>query len=191
MSMLMLLGISVLLLRWLFPELLEYYIKRFQKVDISSGRNALMLSYHDYITGNNNVMLFGIGRHNFAEKLTEIYRVASNVPHNSVQEIIIAWGIPGLILFLFLLVLLLRQARKYNQGPILLNYIPFFIILVKSMAGQLLTSGYTMLALSYAYLSLCVDMTPKDKTVYIPESEPEGKDSSEIYNLYSRKDENR
>lgn len=159
-----LLGAALLLLNWLFPALLEYYLGRFAVEDITTGREELLVKYHDYIMDNANVLFFGIGRYNYTQKLTEVYRIARNIPHNSIQEIIVAWGLPGLILFALLLVMLLQQARKYNSQPILLNYIPFLIILVKSMAGHILTSSYTILALSYAYLSLSQNFKLKKET---------------------------
>ena len=158
-----LLCIVLLLLYWLFPDLLEYYVKRFQDTDLTTGRGELMTIYHKYIMDNVDVLFFGIGRHNYTDKLTKVYKIAKDIPHNSVQEIIVAWGIPGLILFSLLLMFLVRQARKYNWHLALLNYIPLLIILAKSMAGQLLISHYTMLALSYAYLSLCQNFQLKEE----------------------------
>jgi hypothetical protein len=41
----------------------------------------------------------------------------------------------------------------------IINYIPLIVIITKSMAGQLLTSGYSIVALAFAYLSLCLVIT--------------------------------
>jgi hypothetical protein len=54
-------------------------------------------------------------------------------------------------------------AARWNAKISLINWIPLIIILFKSLAGQLLTSGYSMLALALAYLSLCQDFTSTDK----------------------------
>lgn len=160
---LMLFGfVALILLTWLFPDVLEYYIKRFQEQDITTGRDRLMVAYHEFIFRNPDVMVFGIGLHEYGYKLLTAYRAAGNLPHNGIQEIIVAWGFPGLILFGTLLLMIMQQARKYNRRPILLNHIPLLIILAKSMAGQFLTSNYTILALSYAYLSLTQDFTGRN-----------------------------
>ena len=155
---------ALFLLKWLFPDLLVYYTKRFQKADITTGRGALFSAYHNYIFNTWKVLLFGIGIHTYGNKLTATYRIARDVPHNAVQEIIIAWGIPGLILLLFVILMFSQRSRKYSKGHTVLNYIPLIIILFKSMAGQLLTSAYSMLALSYAYLSLCQNFQPNKET---------------------------
>ena len=153
--------VVLLLLSRFFPTLLEYYLGRFLVADLTTGRNNLMRVYHSFIVDNPDVFFFGVGLQDFGQKVTEIYRVARVVPHNSIQEIIIAWGLPGLLLFAALIAMIIRMARKHTPRHILLNYIPLIILLFKSMAGQLLTSSYSMLTLSYAYLSLCQDFTQR------------------------------
>lgn len=153
---------ALFLLSRFFPSLLEYFFGRFQVEDITTGRDDLMRAYHRFIMDNPDVMFFGVGLQNYGDKLVAQHRVASNLPHNSIQEIIIAWGIPGLLLIAVLIFMMLGKSRKQTARHTMLNYIPLIIILVKSMAGQLLTSGYSMLALSYAYLSLCEDLRTGD-----------------------------
>ena len=147
--------VTLFILTRLFPSVLEYYIGRFDSDDITTGRDKLMIIFHQFIISNSKVLLFGIGVTDFGDKVTNVYDVANNVPHNSIQEIIIAWGIPGLIMFGCLIWLIIVNARRKNKQFTILNFIPLIIILVKSMAGQLLTSGYSMLALIFSYLSMC------------------------------------
>jgi hypothetical protein len=156
---------ALLLTNWLFPSVLEYFIGRFQVDDITTGRDVLAIRYHNYIVDNPDVMFFGIGLNDFGYRLVNLYRIAATVPHNSIQELIIAWGIPGLIMIVTLFTMMIRGAKKYSSNSAILNYIPFIIILVKSMAGQLLTSGYTMLALAFAYLSLCQDFETANREI--------------------------
>ncbi|MBR2895589.1 MAG: O-antigen ligase family protein [Oscillospiraceae bacterium] len=163
-SLLILLLLAIVILNRFFPTLMKYYIARFSEDDITTGRMDLMRVYNEYILDNPDVMFFGVGLHNFGIKLTEIYRVANNAPHNGIQEIIIAWGIPGSILFVLLLAMMIRLSKKYSDRHVLLNYIPLLVILTKSMAGQLLTSPYTMLSLSFAYLSLAQVFKLREKT---------------------------
>ena len=162
-GVLLILLVALLLLHKVVPDLLEYFIGRFFEADITTGRDDLMVNYHNFIIDNNWVMFFGTGIQNYGEKLLVLHRVAANLPHNSIQEIIVAWGLPGLVLFGVLCLMLVLQAHKYNGRMNILNYIPLLIILFKSMAGQLLTSGYTLLAISYAYLSLCQDFSLKEE----------------------------
>ena len=161
-SMIAILLVVLLLVSLFFPTLLEYYIGRFTEADITTGRDVLMTKYHRFITRNPRVLFFGIGLQDYGCKLTEGYRIARNVPHNSIQEILIAWGLPGLILFGVLVLTVIFVSGKRTARRTVLNYIPLLILLFKSMAGQLLTSGYSMLALSYAYLSLSQDFRTQE-----------------------------
>jgi hypothetical protein len=76
----------------------------------------------------------------------------------------VAWGIPGLICVVLLILHLIVRARLTHGRRKLVNYIPLVIILFKSIAGQLLTSNYSVLALGFSYLSLIQDLD-KDTTV--------------------------
>lgn len=145
---------SIILIFW-FPNSVEYYIYRFSKDDITNGRDELMRIYNDYISDNMDVMCFGIGLNNFEHKIINVYHISNTVPHNAIQEIIISWGLPGLLMIVFFILIMYMESKRYGEKKILLNFIPLIIILTKSMAGQLLTSGYTMLSLVLAYLSLC------------------------------------
>ena len=155
--------ISLIVIGIFFPETLEYFIMRFIITDvttITTSRDILMYDYYHYIANNLGVMLFGVGLNDFAEKVLNIYMISTHTPHNSILEIIAAWGIVGLILVLLLLVAIIIDSKSH-VNIIIVNYIPLYVILLKSMAGQLLTSGYSMLAMSFVYLSLCQDFTKK------------------------------
>ena len=168
---------AVLAFAVIFPKSYAYFVGRFMVSDITTGRDDLMVRYNQFIIDNPKVMLFGVGLQDFGNRLINVFRVAKNGPHNSIQEMIIAWGIPGLILFGVLIFMMFRSSYYRNRKQSLINWIPLIIILFKGLAGQIITSAYTMLALSFAYLSLCMDMTPKNTHVYILEPEPTGEDS--------------
>ena len=153
-------AVVVVALAVFFPNSFEHFVGRFSVKDITTGRDDLMVKYHNFIVSNPNVMFFGIGLQDWGERLVYHYRVSSNVPHNSIQEIIVAWGLPGLAIFIALFFTVYQLSARRNKNQKLLNWIPLIIILFKSMAGQILTSSYTMLALSFAFLSLCQDFTP-------------------------------
>ena len=151
-----------IVLFYLFPEQLVYYINRFKNGNVTNGRDMLMSVYHNYIVHNNRVLFFGIGLNDFETKVTRIYNISNAVPHNFIQEIVLAWGIVGVILVVCLNITMVIRSINCNKKQSLLNFIPLLIILLKSMAGQFLTSGYTMLALSFAYLSLCQNFDRSD-----------------------------
>lgn len=156
---------AVIMLYLFFPDLVEYYISRFQVKDITTGRDVLMIKYGEFILDNPKVLFFGLGLNCFQEDLLTVHQIASVMPHNGIQELIIAWGLPGLILFIILWGTMIWRSRHFCPNQKLINYIPLIIILAKSQAGQMLNSAYTMLAFAYAYLSLCTDLISEQKPV--------------------------
>lgn len=152
--MVLIIALSILYL--LFPDLLQYYFSRFLEEDITTGRFTLMKIYHNFIMSDPKVLFFGIGLNKFDEKVLSVYRVTSrHVPHNGIQELVASWGLPGLVFFVALLLGMFFQSKKHSKSQKLMNFIPILILLLKIQAGQLFRSAYTMLAFSYAYLSMC------------------------------------
>lgn len=151
------LGIFICVLVF-FPTVVDSILIRFSVEDISSGRMELFSLYNEYIFSSVKNLFFGCGLSSMNMSLNKYFRVTNaQVSHNGFQEILIVWGIPGMILFLTFLCILIKQSRKTLQNQKLINYIPLILLLIKVQAGQMITSFYTMLMFSLAYLSLCQD----------------------------------
>lgn len=153
-------GAAVLLITYfVMPDFLSYYISRFFVKDFTTGRIDTMGEYHRFLLTNIPVLLWGIGLQDFGNRVLAMCPQAIFVPHNGIQELILAWGLPGAGLFVILLTMMTLQSKKKcaNQG--LINHIPLLVLLLKIMAGQMITSAYTMLMFSFTYLSMCTDFT--------------------------------
>lgn len=159
-----LLLLALLIMYLIFPDALAYYYSRFQADDLTTGRLDLMKQYHAFIVSEWKNAFFGVGLQDFSEKVVSRYMVAWNVPHNGIQELLMAWGIPGLVMFCALLYMMLWRSGHFCRKQGLINYIPLLILIAKAQAGQLLASAYTMLAFSFAYLSLCAELLPARRT---------------------------
>lgn len=144
-------AIGVFVIATIFPNTLERFGMRWIEDDLSSGRISIMAEASSAILSNPKILFFGTGLQNYSEKV--LYYV-STPPHDAVHEILMLWGIPGILLICsyFCIIILSAQARNKNMN--IINFIPLIIIIAKGLAGHLITSGYTMLALSLAYLSL-------------------------------------
>lgn len=160
-ALVLVLVLALAVLYAFFPELMAYYASRFEEADLTTGRMGLMEIYHEFIVSDPEIAFFGIGLHDFSDKVLLEYTVAEHVPHNGIQELVIAWGLPGLVLFGWMWTEMVLRSRSRGGRRTLLHYIPLLILLAKIQAGQMLTSSYTMLAFSYAYLSMCADLRPK------------------------------
>jgi len=143
------------LIMWLvFPAVAEAFLGRMQVDDISNGRNLLLVQYLERNFESMHSAFFGLGVQSLREKVTDFYGLSALVPHNGIQDIVTVWGLPGLALFVWILVEMCRRSRRWNPERRLINFIPLLLLLLKVQAGQLATSCYTLLIFSLAYLSL-------------------------------------
>lgn len=97
--------------------------------DITTGRSDRWFIYLEYIVSNINVFLFGegLGGNNYA----------SISPHNYFIEIFYYLGILGSFLYLIVLKVIF-PSHKPNFKRKLANYLPFIVLLIRSMAISLL-----------------------------------------------------
>ena len=158
--------VSVLLLYLIFPTALETFVLRLNVEDITSGRNSLFVLYSEYIFSSPKVFLWGLGSLNLGDKISELDMI-NIVPHNGIQEICVAWGIPGLIFFAAMIFVMIRRSKQENPHQAGLNYLLLVILFAKIMVGQVITSSYTMLSFALIYLSLCQDFSINRQTEQI------------------------
>lgn len=137
-----------------FPVAIENFLRRLTVADLSSGRTTLFRIYNRFLSDNPNMLLFGVGLMDFGQKVVTEYAVASNVPHNAVQEILVAWGVPGFALLVWFLAAMIHSSGKKLPKRRLMSFIPLLLVLVKIQLGQMITSSYTMMALIFCYLSM-------------------------------------
>lgn len=158
-------GIVVIAICYMImPDLLKYFVSRFFEKDITTGRVDTMGEYHKLLLSNLDIFVFGIGLQDFSNRVLQLCPQAIFVPHNGLQELILAWGLPGIAFFISLWCLMVSRSREHNNRQRLLNYIPFLVLLLKTVAGQMVNSAYTMLMFSYVYLSMGADFSA-EKTV--------------------------
>ena len=147
-------ALATAVLAAVFPVVIENFVYRLTVVDLSSGRNDLLRAYNKFLYTHPDVLMTGVGLLDFGHKVVTQYAVSNNIPHNGIQEIVVAWGIPGLIMFSVLVGFMLWKGKKAAGQQKLLNYIPLILLFAKIQVGQMVTSYYTMLAFAFCYLSL-------------------------------------
>lgn len=153
--LLILLFVGVLMLL-LFPDVLDKFLMRWQENDIFSGRFSIMNEASTCIWSNPQIYLFGIGLQDYSKN---VLHYVSYAPHDALNEILMAWGVPGFLMLVMFILSIILGAKKKNKNMGLVNLIPIMIILAKAIAGHLITSDYTMLSISLAYLSLVQDFS--------------------------------
>ena len=151
----------------IFRPVFEGIFNRFLAGDFSSGRIDLFNFYNIFLDSNEDNILYGIGLYQYSERVAEHYipellaeykavsyiggRLVPVMSHNSVQEIVISWGIPGLLatIWLFFIIFKHKQDKKCFY-----NYMPILYVVLFSLQGQFYSSGIVMLSLLYSLTCL-------------------------------------
>ena len=146
----------VVLAIWLFmPTVFEKFLDRFIKEeDISNGRIDLFAFYNQHIFSKFEYWFFGIGLQDIEGKMVHLYGDIGDVLHNGPQELIVVWGFPGLMCFIWWVMLLVSSAKNEKKYRFE-QFLPLILIFLQVQFGQLISSGIALLSFSFAYLSLC------------------------------------
>lgn len=147
------------------PFIYERFVERFEVDDITSGRSDLITFYNQHIYSNLRYSMFGLGLQNLWDKILQIYPSAKFVPHNSLQEMLVVWGIPGLIMFVSLICCMIKTTAKYVRKHTMANYSALLFLMIITMSGQLITSGRGLLYFSLIYISMCIDFKDREKNI--------------------------
>lgn len=127
-------------------------ILRFQAADLSTGRNDLLKEYNRYIFSDWKRVTFGIGLQNVVEKSG-----VHNSPHNATQELLLCWGIIGVVAMLVLTVIVLKNLRyRFTKKPALFYYIlPIvFVVYIQTIQFIRLPAIFGLVIVLYASMLL-------------------------------------
>ena len=148
--------LALVLIQLFVPTVFENITERFRRSDVWNGRGGLFKYYNQFLLSSPVYLLFGIGMQHIFEKVSP-YSPVMNVPHMGLQEVCVAWGVIGLVLFGVMLWRMLAASKQYAGGKCqMYQYVPLGLTLVFTMSGQLLTSSRALIALIFAYVCLCV-----------------------------------
>lgn len=153
-----------------FPTLMLSFMKRIFTKGPGVGRGELFVQYMVHSFSSLENFFYGTGLHGMHDKLMALYE--TNVPHNGIQEILVAWGLPGLVLFAGHLGAMWMRGRRDVAKPKLLHYLPLLILLVKVQFGQIISSHITLLMLAMCSLSIGYDFYGSKETQEIEPKQP-------------------
>ncbi len=145
--------IVIVLVFLLMPSVVEKFTKRFDVEDISNGRLGLLIFYTKHIFSSFKNSMFGLGLQSVGGKLQELYPDAYDVCHNGIQQIVVAWGFPGLIGFGAFAFFIVRNSLKRRKFS-LVNYMPVLLILVFIQLDQFLSEGLTLIMFTMSIISM-------------------------------------
>lgn len=155
--------VVICLLVWVYvPAIFENLFERFQRSDVSGGRNSLFLYYGQFILSSPSNFLFGVGMQQIFEKVSPYFPV-HDVPHMGIQEVWVVWGCVGIVMLVMLFAKIVTVSKQYAHGRRkLYQFMPFFLTLIYTSSGQLLTSSRALMALIVSYVCLCIRSYDKE-----------------------------
>lgn len=130
------------------------FAARWKEKDVWNGRIEIMDYYFGGMFAYVDRLLFGVGLQNYQEKSGYVMSA-----HNSTQEVLITWGVVGLIVVVILFCAVIRNAHTQNPKAKLLQYIPFFAIILDSQSGQGFQNTQSLLWLMVAYSAILMDIS--------------------------------
>ena len=138
------------------PGIIGQYIDRFSVDDVSNARNNIFSSYHSLIKNGPLVMLFGLGLQNLTDKISILYGIDMiQVPHNGFQQILVMWGIPGLVMF----AIFLKDMIQYDmvKKDKILHMSLLLLMILSCMFGQLIDNSTKLMSLTYILVLMRYD----------------------------------
>lgn len=127
--------------RWL-TGYLEAFSERMQADDLLNGRGEITSQYFEKFFAAPFRTFFGVGLQDYSGK----YDMQMSC-HNATQEILVTWGIVGLVCVILLLVVILRNIRIKNKSisDKIVFTLPFFATIIYMQAGQGFQDAASML----------------------------------------------
>lgn len=156
-SSFILITVAVIAVFYFFTKMnvsvLDSFNARFGGDETAGKRTTYFISYHNWMFETPWALFFGTGALTYKEVTQLFYST-----HNAFQQISLAYGIPGLVFFIYLLVSLIKRWRVPGERMV---YVPILIIGFFLQSSQFLNPfycGYPFIASFFVH-----KMVRKDK----------------------------
>lgn len=124
------------------PSLLASFSSRFAVEDISNGRLEIMALYFNVLEQHPGRIFFGVGLQDYQQK-SGVFEQS----HNGLQEVLITWGIVGLLLVALYIFGIYRYGWRgvIKKNRKIIYLLPLIVVLVGIQSGQFFYSGNSAL----------------------------------------------
>lgn len=138
-----------------FSDVIDAVIGRFTSGDISTGRIAIDLFYFKHVISSPKNWLWGTGLYNYTEQMIELYPYGNNIwmqypglatvakgavvykpCHLGILEVIVVWGLPGVLLvYMLLKTMISKKVKKDSKISLVPLYVLFIYCLQSGFIG--------------------------------------------------------
>ena len=119
---------AIILINHFYPNILTHYVERFFVDDITNGRADLLSGYFEIWLNDPISMIVGAGLHSYPEILG--IKVGGISSHNATQEVMLAWGILGLIaIVVWIVSLVYSRGLLQCQDKKMRMLLPLFMLI--------------------------------------------------------------
>lgn len=142
----------------LIPSYLSSLLLRFQEADVYGGRSEIFQYYMSQMWEHFDRLLFGVGLQNYSAKYG--YYMSA---HNGIQEVVIAWGIIGLIVVTIMVMNMFSFAHFQNRNAFMYRFVPMIAILLFVQTEQwfFITSNLFRLMVAFSAILMPVQSEPQ------------------------------
>ena len=144
----------ILVINGVMPQIFKNFETRFNAEDMTGGRNDLFAFYNKHIFSDWKHLLFGVGIQNYSEKVNGIHNTQMNACHNGYQEVMVVWGIVGMVLVAYMIYCIIRKSGIDNDKRKYINFLTLLILLLQIMSGQFINAGKELLCLVVVFACL-------------------------------------
>ncbi|MDU1413994.1 MAG: hypothetical protein E6929_14360 [Clostridium sp.] len=137
----------------------ERFLYRMLLPDMSHGRNDIFTNINKIIFSDPKTAFLGVGANNYVKVLG--LKLSC---HNATQEIVVCWGIIGLIIFSLWIYTIIKQGIKNNGFKGIVNVFPFLLLFLCVQASQFIIlpmSKFILIILCYS--SMCIGVLRSEK----------------------------
>ncbi len=128
---LILVGVAITVFLSIYPEYFDNILNRVDESDPTTGRVNLAFEYFSVLSDNIIALGFGLGLQNVGEKVG-----LSGSPHAAIVELLITWGIIGLLFVVVVLIMAILHHVKKKERTFM-NFVPLIIYSVIVQSTQL------------------------------------------------------
>jgi hypothetical protein len=138
---------------WLFPDLIQNIMFRFQETSITGDRDIIFEQYTSFMMRNPIDFLLGVG-------LFPMLTITGMkfAPHNAIQQVWVAYGFVGLSFFVYVICNMIIRAKD-GKTIKLFFYLPLIVLIIFTQTIQFLAPFELMLPLIIGISSIRMGTT--------------------------------